>query len=274
MKVALVTGGNKGIGYAIVRALSKALKEEGVVYLASRDEGRGQEAVQQLKGEGLQNVDFLQLDLLNNDHIDKAQKYLKEKHGGLDILVNNAAIAFKAAAPEPDTVQAPVTIETNVFATLRVCQALFPLLRSHGRVVNVASRGGTSTYSKLSPELQKRFKSVDTEQGVIDLMNEFISAVNAGEQKKRGWSTSNYGTSKLGLIALTRIQGQDIAKDTIRDDILINSCCPGYVDTDMSSHKGTLTIDQGAETPTYLALLPPGSKFQGQFFAEKKVYEY
>ena len=89
-----VTGGNKGLGFGIVRALCKELRENGVVYLASRDEGRGEKAVQELKGEGL-NPKFIQLDVCNNDHISKVATYLQDNHGGLDILVNNAGIGFK-----------------------------------------------------------------------------------------------------------------------------------------------------------------------------------
>eukprot|EP00057_Strongylocentrotus_purpuratus_P000978 XP_001188609.2 PREDICTED: carbonyl reductase [NADPH] 3 [Strongylocentrotus purpuratus] len=271
--IALVTGANKGIGFGIVRALCKELGERGVVYLASRDEGRGEKAVQELKGEGL-NPRCIQLDICNNDHISKVADYFRDTYGGLDILVNNAGIAFKAAATEPDSIQAPVTVETNVFATLRLCRALIPLIRSHGRVVTVASQAGSSIYGRLGPDLQKRFKTVTSEQGVIDLMNEFISAAKEEKKKELGWGSSNYGVSKLGVIALTRIQGQDIIKDSSREDILINSCCPGYVDTDMSSHKGPLTIDQGAVTPVYLALLPGGCSHQGLFFYQKAVKDF
>lgn len=272
-KIALVTGANKGIGFGIVRALCKQLGEVGEVYIGSRDEGRGQEATSLLKQEGL-NPKPIQLDIMNNDHIESVSKYFKDTYGGLDILVNNAGIAFKRDATEHASIQASVTIETNVFATLRLSQALIPQIRSHGRVVNVASKSGSGMFPLISEELRNRFRAVDTEQGVVDLMNEFISAAKADNKKEKGWGRSNYGISKLGLITLTKIQAQDISKDLSREDILINSCCPGYVDTDMSSHKGTLTIEEGAITPVYLALLPPGSAHQGQFFDEKKVLDF
>ncbi|XP_030846763.1 carbonyl reductase [NADPH] 3-like [Strongylocentrotus purpuratus] len=268
-----VTGANKGIGFGIVRALCKELGERGVVYLASRDEGRGEKAVQELKGEGL-NPRCIQLDICNNDHILKVADYFRDTYGGLDILVNNAGISFTAAATEPDSIQAPVTVETNVFATLRLCRALIPLIRSHGRVVTMAGQLGSLAYQKLGPDLQKRFKTVSTEQGIVDLMTEFISAAKEVKKKELGWGSSNYGVSKLGVIALTRIQGQDIIKDSGREDILINCCCPGNVATDMSSHKGPLTIDQGAVTPVYLALLPGGCSHQGLFFYQKAVKDF
>lgn len=80
--------------------------------------------------------------------------------------------------------------------------------------------------------------------------------------------------SKVGLTALTRIQ-QRLFNSDARKDIVVNAVCPGYVATDMSSHKGTLTPDQGAQTPLYLSLLPEdydGPK--GELWAEMKVVNW
>ncbi len=96
-RVAVVTGSNKGIGFAIVRGLAK--KFEGDVFLTSRSEERGTEAVKELKKEGL-DVKFHQLDIDDRDSILKLRDFLKENYGGLDILINNAGIAFKNDATE------------------------------------------------------------------------------------------------------------------------------------------------------------------------------
>ncbi|CAG9762023.1 unnamed protein product [Ceutorhynchus assimilis] len=135
-KVAVVTGSNKGIGLAIVKGLCE--KYDGDVYLTSRDPGRGQAAVESLKKLNL-NPLYHQLDITDQDSVNTFRDYLKSKHGGIDVLINNAAIAFKAAATEPFAIQAKETIRVNYFGTLRVCEALFPLLRQNGRVVNVSS---------------------------------------------------------------------------------------------------------------------------------------
>ena len=58
-----------------------------------------------------------------------------------------------------------------------------------------------------------------------------------------------------------------------KEDILINACCPGLVKTDMSSNKGSLTPDQGAETPILCALLPPSSP-SGEFWKDKAVTKW
>ena len=78
--------------------------------------------------------------------------------------------------------------------------------------------------------------------------------------------------SKVGLSALTRIQQRDIDNETPKRNIAINSVHPGYVDTDMTSHKGVLTIEQGASAPLFLALMPvDDNELKGQYVWYNKV---
>ena len=93
-RVAVVTGSNKGIGFAIVRRMCKVF--DGDVILTSRDEGRGKEAVVKLEGEGLKPL-YHQLDITSSDSIEVLRKYLDQKYGGLDVLINNVGIAFKSS---------------------------------------------------------------------------------------------------------------------------------------------------------------------------------
>ena len=60
----------------------------------ARNAELGLEAEKKLQGEGLQNVKFLQMDVTDKKSIEKARDFIKEKHGGLDILINNAGIAL------------------------------------------------------------------------------------------------------------------------------------------------------------------------------------
>ncbi|KAH9513986.1 NADH-cytochrome b5 reductase [Bulinus truncatus] len=91
-KVAVVTGANKGLGFAIVRGLCKAF--EGDVYLTARDEGRGKAAVAELEKEDL-HPKFHQLDISDHESIVRLKDFLQTNYGGLDLLVNNAAIAYE-----------------------------------------------------------------------------------------------------------------------------------------------------------------------------------
>ncbi|KAL1139655.1 hypothetical protein AAG570_006633 [Ranatra chinensis] len=247
-----VTGGNKGIGYGIVKNLCE--QYSGTVYLTARDEGRGKAAVQSLNKLGLK-PEFHQLDVDSDESVKKFAAFIKEKHGGLDVLVNNAAIAFKNDATDPFGHQAEVTLKTNYFSLLRVCNALMPLLRPHARVVHLSSSAG-HLLRIPGEDLRKKFSDPNlTVDELSKLMNKFIEDAKRGDYLNHGWPNSCYVVSKVGVSALTMIQAREI-KDDPREDIVINCVHPGYVDTDMTSHKGPLTIEQGADAPTYLALLP------------------
>lgn len=246
VKVAVVTGSNKGIGFAIVRGLCKRF--DGDVYLTSRDFTRGQKAVEDLEKEGLKPK-YHQLDITDPSSIEKLRDFLKEKYGGLDVLINNAGIAFKGNATEPVAIQAEETLRVNYFSVLSTCNILFPILRNGARVVNVSSSMGHLSVIP-SEKLRNRFKDPKlTVEGLSDLVREYIEAAKAGTHAAE-WGNSSYGVSKVALSALTLIQ-QRVLEDK---DIKVNSCHPGYVDTDMTSHKGPLTIDQGAVAPLFLAL--------------------
>ena len=89
-KVAVVTGGNKGIGFAIVKGL--VAKFDGAVYLTARNVERGNGAVKELEKSGVV-ASFHQLDIDDRSSVEKLRDYMKDKYGGIDVLVNNAGIS-------------------------------------------------------------------------------------------------------------------------------------------------------------------------------------
>lgn len=120
------------------------------------------------------------------------------------------------------------TLDINYHATLRVTRAFLPLLSpTHGRVVNVASTmGGLFFYP---PDLRERFLATKTEQDVSSIMDEYQAAVDAGTHKETGFAgNDSYGVSKAGLIGATRALAWEV------EGLLVNACCPGYVDTEMN----------------------------------------
>lgn len=255
-KVAVVTGANKGIGFAIVRGLCKRF--DGTVYLTSRDIERGRKAVEELKKEGL-DPRYHQLDITDRQSLLEFHDYIKGKYDGVDVLVNNAAMAFSTQSPEPVAVQAEQTLAVNYFSFVTACDQLFPLLKNGARVVNVASSMGH--LSRIpSEELRKKFTDPNlTISELSALMQRYVDAAKEGTQATE-WGNSSYAVSKVGMIAATKIY-QRLLHDR---DIKVNAVHPGYVDTDMSSHKGLLTVDQGAEGPLFLALDAPDT-VRGQF---------
>jgi len=259
--VAVVTGGNKGIGFAIVKSLCQ--QYNGNVYLTARDVTRGLNAVSELEKQGLKPK-FHQLDVNDDESVTKFRDYLKNTYGGLDILVNNAAIAFKTDATEPFAFQAEETIRVNYFSLRRVCTALYPLLRPHARVVHVSSSAGRLC-NITGNTLKQRLSNPNlTEEELDNIMHEFVNAAKSDTHIQAGWSDSAYVASKIGVSALAGIQ-QSIFNMDSRKDIAVNAVHPGYVDTDMTSHKGPLTPDEGAVGPVYCALLPENTKIKGKY---------
>lgn len=272
-RVALVTGANKGIGFAIARDLCR--KFSGDVVLTARNEARGKAAVQQLQAEGL-SPRFHQLDIDDQQSILALRDFLLKEYGGLDVLINNAGIAFKNADPTPFHIQAEVTMKTNFFGTQDVCTELLPLIKPQGRVVNVSSMLSLRALKNCSPELQQKFRSeAITEEELVGLMNKFVEDTKKGVHAKEGWPNSAYGVTKIGVTVLSRIQARKLSEQRRGDKILLNACCPGWVRTDMAGPKATKSPEEGAETPVYLALLPPDAEGpHGQFVQEKKVEQW
>ncbi|XKL67721.1 hypothetical protein PGB90_003212 [Kerria lacca] len=268
-KVAIVTGSNKGIGFAIVKALCE--KFTGDVYLTARDKNRGLNAVKLLNEQGY-HPKFHVLDITIPENVSALKDHIIKEYGGIDVLINNAAIAFKENATEPFEIQAKETLQVNYFALRDTCNILFPILNPHSRVVNISSSAGHLS-NIPQKNLRDKLSSEDlTETELSNLMNSFVQAAQNNNYIELGWPSRAYSVSKVGVSALTRIQQREFSQDTNRPDIIVNSVHPGYVDTDMTSHKGVLTIEQGAEAPVYLALLPENvNKPKGDYVWYNKV---
>lgn len=271
-RVAVVTGSNKGIGFGIVRALCKQF--DGDVFLTSRDVTRGQEAIQTLEKEGLKPK-FHQLDISDPNSVVQLRDFLKQNYQGLDVLVNNAAIAYKAKDPAPFSEQAKVTIQINFYDTLNVCKELFPLLRPHARVAHVSSFVSPWALAKCSEAVRAQFTDPKLTMPQLEaLMQKFVDLAQENKHKEDGFPDSAYGMSKVAVTAMTVVQQREFdAKGA--QDIVVNAADPGHVNTDMSSHSGKLTIDQGAETPVYAALLPPSvTSPRGELLTNKKIVPF
>ena len=138
-RVAVVTGGNRGIGFETCRQLAG---HGFAVILAARDEPKGRAAAERLRAEGLE-VEFAPLDVTDDASVGEFARLMKSSHGGVDVLVNNAGIMIDGE--ESDVRRAKIdtlrrTLEVNVFGALRVTQALLPLMTGKdARIVNVSS---------------------------------------------------------------------------------------------------------------------------------------
>jgi len=200
-------GANKGIGLEVSRILGKVPGV--VVCLGCRDEQRGQAAASMLKAEGC-NVTFCRLDINDQTSIAAFANAVNATYGGLDILVNNAAIAFKGKDPTPFAQQARPTIRTNYYGTLAVCEALIPLMRNGGRVVNVASMSGP--LRQFPRRAHDRILAPDFSRAELcALVDNFVETAENGLHGRSGWPNTCYGVSKAALNALTRILAREVA---------------------------------------------------------------
>ncbi len=217
---ALVTGANKGIGYEIAAGLARLGFRVGV---GARDTRRRDEAVEKLRADGL-DVFGVPLDVTEDESVAGAAAQLEEL-GGLDVLVNNAAITG-GMPQEPTKVSAEqvlAVVDTNVVGVIRVTNAMLPMLRraASPRIVNVSSTVGSLT-------------------------------LQTAQAEPVGPISGAYSPTKSYLNALT-IQ---YAKELAGTGILVNAGCPGYVATDLNGHRGTRTPEQGAAIFLELATLP------------------
>ncbi len=215
-KIALVTGGNKGIGFEIVRGLLRAGCR---VYLGAREASRGQQAVAKLAAEG--DVRLLAVDLASQATLAAAAAHLQCEESRLDILVNNAGINVPGdGSPSTATIHSVTQVmQTNFLGTLAVTQAFLPLVKqaAAGRIVNVSSPLGSLTL--------------------------------VGQHD---WGLLGYSASKAALNMLT-VQLAYELRDTA---IKVNSANPNYTATDLNGFAGTDTPAQGAAEAIRLALLP------------------
>ena len=135
-RVALVSGGNRGIGLGVCRRLA----EEGLtVILGSRDEERGRRAAEKLPG----GVAVRQLDVADAGSVERLAASIENDFGRLDVLVNNAAISNDEgqSGAEADLDRVKEALEANLFGAWRLSQAAIPHMRrgGYGRIVNVST---------------------------------------------------------------------------------------------------------------------------------------
>jgi len=226
-KIALVTGGNRGLGFETCRQLAQLGMS---VILSARDISKGEKAAKQLSDIGL-DVVFYQLDVSNQNHINRISEQIMQQFTRLDVLVNNAAILYDTwqNAINADLEVVNQAIITNLFGPWRLSQICIPIMKrnKYGRIVNVSSGAGSLHYMD-------------------------------------GGGTPAYSVSKAALNALTRI----LASELRGSGILVNSVDPGWVATDMGG-RGGRPVEDGAKGIVWATALPDNGPSGGFFFDGK-----
>jgi len=270
-KVAIVTGSNKGIGLSIVRGLCSQFN--GDVYLTSRNDERGHAAVKLLEGEGLKPK-YHQLDIENAASVQKLHDFMMSEYGGVDVLVNNAGVMFLDSDERSRDEKIDTTMNINFTSTRNMVLKFSPAMKENGRMVIVSSEMGTLGAALCSDEIREELMKLN-EETIIGYMDKYVKVAKEGTAKENGLpdfgGLSPYLMSKTGATLLAMVHGKKAGKK-----FLINACCPGYVDTDLTKNvkgfKGLAkkSADDGADTPLYLATLPEDSDIQGRFIVARK----
>ncbi|PON97487.1 Short-chain dehydrogenase/reductase [Trema orientale] len=276
--IAVVTGGNRGIGFEI----SRQLAAHGLtVILTSRDSNVGVEAAKVLQEGGL-NVAFHQLDVLDPLSIKHFADWLHQNYGGLDILVNNAGINFNVGT-DNSVENARMVVATNYFGTKSMIEAMIPLMKPStvgARIVNVSSRlgrlnGRRNRVGDLT--LRQQLSDVDSlsEELIDHAVSTFVQQVEEGTWESGGWpqTFTDYSVSKLAVNAYTRLMARVLSDQPEGKKIYINCYCPGWVKTAMTGFAGNIPAEEGADTGVWLALLPDQA-ITGKFFAERREVSF
>lgn len=195
----------------------------------------GRAAARQLEREGLAVV-FHRLDVTSDQDVKAVKKFVQQRFGRLDVLVNNAGILIDE---ERSVLKVGADVfhkvfDVNTLGALRLSQAFIPMMvrRDYGRIVNLASGRG-----QLSGE--DEYSMMDT--------------------------GPSYNLSKAALNALTIM----LANATAGTNVLVNSLCPGWCRTDLGGPEAPRSAKKGAETAVWLATLPDDGP-TGGFFRDKK----
>ena len=215
-KIAIVTGGNRGLGHEIARQL---LKENLVVVLGARDKVKCADAVESLANGGGGSVDGHVLDVSDTKSVRRFMEYVEKKHGAPSVLVNNAGVfpeSFDAKVVDTPTSTWRETFEINLFGAVRMCREAVPLMQKlrYGRIVNMSS--------------------------------------GMGQLHQMGGGAAAYRSSKAALNAFTRALASEVAGT----GILVNSMSPGWVRTSMGGENAPRSVEEGADTAVWLSLLP------------------
>lgn len=224
-KIALVTGGNKGIGLEVARQLGQA---GFTVLLAARDLGKARAAAEKLAAEKL-DVRPVELDVTKAAQREAVAAFIGKEFGRLDVLINNAGINLEPARSGAEMFRE--TYETNVIAPNELTQVMLPLLQKSpaGRIVNQSSIIGS------------------------------LATISSDEQAA-AWAGPAYASSKAALNMLTVLQATRLKGSTVK----VNSAHPGWVKTDLGGDHAPLDVATGAKTAVRLAQLPaegPSGKF-------------
>ena len=246
---------------ALVAGLCRTLPAGSTVYLAAHDVQRGEDAARRLRDQGLKPVPVM-LDVADDASVRSLVEVLIRRHGGVDIVISNAAA--RMAKEVPQETQVRNLINTNNHGTYRILCEFGPLLRDGGQLIVVASSFGSLT--KLDPRLHAHFDIAKSSlEDIEHVMDDYVARVEQGTAAAQHWPDWINIPSKIGQVAAAKIYARLRREEARQRGILINAVCPGLVDTaasrpwfaDMSAARSP---EDAATDVIWLATLPASAQ--------------
>jgi NAD(P)-dependent dehydrogenase (short-subunit alcohol dehydrogenase family) len=248
-ELAIVTGGNRGLGLETGRSLARRGMR---VILGARREEEGRTAASALAADGL-SVEAWPLDLADPASVDAFGARARAGRLAIDALVHNAGVYRERFGPSA----ARESMEVNALAPVRLTDALAPLLARGARVVMVSS--GMGELDGLPPDLRRLAEEATDRAGLARFADALEAAARRGEHAGSG--TLAYRVSKAALDAATRFLARELAPR----GILVNAVCPGWVRTGMGGPGAPRSVEEGAWGIVWAATLPPDGPTGGFF---------
>jgi NAD(P)-dependent dehydrogenase (short-subunit alcohol dehydrogenase family) len=220
-RIALVTGANQGIGYAVVEELAARMDPADVVLLTGRNRSRVEAAASAVPTTGAR-VEGRVLDVADSTAIEG----LAAELGEIDIVVSNAIAPLHPDRPQ--STQADEFIAVANDGATAVLRSFGPILRPGGRLVVVASSLGTLGH--LDPRLHHLFENAtlsEVEQAVAD----WRGAIHDGTLTDHGWPKWLNVPSKVAQVAAVRAVAAERRTRDLAEGTLVAAVCPGLVDT-------------------------------------------
>ena len=225
-KQIVITGANKGIGLATVKAILSA-GDDTSVWLGSRDASRGEAARAEILGENpvwADRVTVLEIDVGRDTSVERAVDRVigSIEEGSLYGVVNNAGIYSGLLQ---------TIFNVNTLGPWRVTKGFLPHLQEGGRIVNISSAAGPMFVATCSEERKKAMTNPKVSWPDIKALMAESLAIDrrAGDFAEEGLGDgAHYGLSKALLNAYT------IATARRNKSLLVNACTPGFIETDLT----------------------------------------
>jgi NAD(P)-dependent dehydrogenase (short-subunit alcohol dehydrogenase family) len=228
-RIAVITGANQGIGYALVTDLAARWSPDDIVLLTGRNQARVAAAAEQAATATGARVIGRRLDVTEPDTVARLATELAERHGGVDIVVSNAAARLTRDPTQEKQVDEFVDAANG--GAHAVLDSFGPVLRPGGSLVVVASALGT--LGNLDPALHPLFERA-SRADIESVLAEWRASVHDGTAGEHGWPGFVNIPSKVAQVAVVRAVARNRGATDLADGTLVASICPGLVDTQAS----------------------------------------